>query len=270
MGLGISMGVKSQQALLPQAQAYIAAMTTPPTAARAQLINNFFNSLITNGVYNYLDGLWLLKASSAQAAWINAVNPSQIASVVGTPTFTTDGGYSNWSAGNYIDSGIAMSSASKYLQNDAHIGVWCATNVLQNQSDVGALGSFACYIRTNEPSFNDIYASVNCAGTGAFFATFAANGWSQTAVGHSVAQRNNAADSATSGSIYKNGVKAISMSKNGSVTSVSPPSQHFSIGRAETASGSGKTLYAAHFGGLMPDAQVTYLYNALNTYLSSF
>jgi hypothetical protein len=60
----------------PNAEAFIAAMVTPPTAARAALIETYFVALKTAGIYSKFDTLYLLAAADAQAASLNLVAPA--------------------------------------------------------------------------------------------------------------------------------------------------------------------------------------------------
>lgn len=246
---------------------YINAMTVKPTGSRALLMDRLVRSLVDNGVWSYLSSLPLLKSHDSQAARVDLINPSNVYTVVGTPTFTTDGGYSGMSTSNYLDSNKNISTDTLYTQNDAHLGVWCATDVSQNASDVGAIGSFTAYIRAREPSFAAVFCSVNNTGTTHIRAPFAGNGWTATSIGHSVAQRY-ASSTAwnTDATVFKDGVKATTGTITGGSTT--PASVNFAIGRAETAGT--KTIFTGHFGKAMPDATVTALYNALNTYFSSF
>lgn len=253
------------QPLHPYTQAYVAAMSVKPTATRTRLIDNLVRSLVSSGAWNYLSSMPLLKSHDSQAARVDLINPSNVYSLIGTPTFAVDAGYT-MSGSNGLNSGMNLSTDAKYKQNDAHLGVWCNTNVNENAADISNTSTVQqSGIRSREPSVVGVFGQCNHGGTGATYATFAGNGWTATSVGHSVVQRNNAANAVSSTPIYKNGVKATSLAILGSAASAAVVNANFRIGQNAT-----KQIACAHFGSNMPDATVTALYNALNTYFSSF
>ena len=85
--------------------ALLAAMTTQPLQARINLINTLIASLKSyttslNGqtLWQALDFLYVIANfdSTGQAGRINWKNPSQIATVIGSPTYVTDRGYAGF------------------------------------------------------------------------------------------------------------------------------------------------------------------------------
>ena len=271
MSLGIAFGAKcGQVGYAPETVAYLAGMSVQPSGARAALIDNLIRGLIVDGVWPYLEWLNLMKSHDAQAARVNLINPAQVASLVGSPALVTDSGMQSWTTSNYLNSGVNLSTATKYLQNDAHMGVWVDSNSLIDASNIGqASAAFQSQLRANNAAGTAMRGAVNTASTGYVTATFATNGFPATSVGHSVIQRNSGANAAASTPVYKNGVKASTVSVVTTNASDVRQNVNFSIGFGGNTS-SGARLQAAHFGGLMPDATVTAFYNRLNTFLSSF
>lgn len=251
--------------LHPYTSAYINAMTVKPTGARVGLMNALVNRLVTTGAWGYLSSMPLLKAHDSQAARVDLINPANVYTLIGTPVFAVDGGYT-MSAANGLDSNINLSTDAKYQQNNAHIAAWCSTDVNQNAVDVSNTSTVQqSGIRCREPSFAAIFGQCNHGGTGATYAPFASNGYTTSAIGHSVVQRNSAANAVASTPIYKNGVKATSLSIYGSAASAAVINANFRFGVSAT-----KQMWTGHFGSLMPDQTVLDLYNALNDYFSAF
>ncbi len=114
-----------------EAAAYVAAMTVQPSNARKASIDTLIGNLKADGIWAKLDWFQLLAAHDAQAARINAINPAQIASLVGSPVFTKNRGYTT-SSGNSAQTGFDPSTAAKFSQNSAHLGFYI------NQDNDGA------------------------------------------------------------------------------------------------------------------------------------
>lgn len=92
------------------AEAYVAEMDVEPDDTRKELIDDLFVSLKADSIYAKITWLSLFAAHDAQAARINAITPTQAASAVNSPTFTTDLGYTGDNATSYLDSGIVASA----------------------------------------------------------------------------------------------------------------------------------------------------------------
>lgn len=229
---------------------FLDVLTTKPNGSITDKLNKFFTRSDYEGWWNFMDCAYFLEAHDNQASRVNLFNPAQVATVVGTPTFTAGSGWSGGTTANYLDTGIDAATAAKYKQNNAHISVFSNTDVNQNASDLGINGSFTGYIRSREPSFAAIFASVNNSGTSHIRAPFAANGWAVTAIGHSLVQRIGSGTTFnTDANVFKNGVKATSGVISGGSTA--PASANFTILRAETAGT--KQLGFASFGAAMAD-----------------
>ena len=121
----------------PETTALLAAMTVPPSAPTVTLINTLIASLKSyttsfgQTLWDALDFLYLLAAEDAQQARINWKNPTQVGSVVGSPTFTTKKGYKGTLGTSYIDTGINLSTAGFQL-TAVNNSIGCACSSLGN------------------------------------------------------------------------------------------------------------------------------------------
>lgn len=233
------------------ANAYFAAMTTPPTAARKTLLNNLIVGLQDDGVWTKLDWLNIMAAETAQAARVNAITPAQVGSVVGSPTFTTDRGYLATSGG-YINTGWdAVNNGVNFTQNAASFGAYSITASTANNAN---------QIGNNGNSFLGAYVAGN------FSARI-----NQSSVNLSVATLGTtvglwAADRSASNALktLKNGVEQAT----GTTASATPSSNDFLIGTSNASTYDvNRTLSAAFMGGHLTDAEHLALYNRLTTYM---
>ena len=112
-----------------QALALFARMSTEPDTTRKGVINTLISSLISAGVWDKLDALYLLAAHDAQAARLNWKSTSFNCTAVNSPTFTTDRGYAGDGSTSYLDTGYAPSTAGGVLTlNSAHLSFWDRTS----------------------------------------------------------------------------------------------------------------------------------------------
>lgn len=87
-----------------EAQALAARMSTPPTAARKNLISKTIRALKTAGIWDKLDVLYLLAAADSQAALLNWKGATYDATNNGA-AFTADRGFTGDGAADYISTG---------------------------------------------------------------------------------------------------------------------------------------------------------------------
>lgn len=128
-----------QQSLRPEAAAFIARLPTPPSNARKIVINNLFKALVVAGVLPKLDLLQVYAADVQANALINLPNSSYTATLVGSPTFTADRGFTAVSGtSSYVASGYTPSSGPKWGQNDHTFGRWMRTGPGGGGMDFGA------------------------------------------------------------------------------------------------------------------------------------
>jgi hypothetical protein len=128
MGRGMGhLGSLGNARYSPEALAIFASFTTPPTAARKQIINNCVVALISTGVWTMLDTLYFVAAADSQAARINWKNPSSFTlAFTNSPTFTTDRGIQGDGATSFaLASGYNPSTAGlNYSLNSAAAGLY--------------------------------------------------------------------------------------------------------------------------------------------------
>jgi len=141
-----AMGGRSARALglggngyLPQTNALIARMSPKPLPARESVINRLIATLIGAGVWTKLDVLQVYAADAQANALLNWIGNSYNASVVNTPTFTTDRGIAGVSGTtSYLRSGYTPSTGPKWGTNDHSFGRWLRTGADGGAYDMGA------------------------------------------------------------------------------------------------------------------------------------
>lgn len=109
--------------------ALLAAMTAQPDSTRIALINTMIEKMklyrtsFGQRLWDALDFFYVLAAHNAQAARINWKNPTQVATPVGTPTFTVDKGYVGVFGTSYLDTNVNFSTAGYQLNGNLnHVG----------------------------------------------------------------------------------------------------------------------------------------------------
>jgi hypothetical protein len=157
----------------PDAVTLIAAMTTAPDAARQQLISDHIIALKAAGIWSLLDIYYILAAHHEQASRLNWKSPGDFTLTAnGTITFTTDRGWQGDGTG-YLDTGwIPSVNGVNYTLNDASLGVYSRTNLIENTYNMGANnGSFSnmnnIVIRWNTGENGQSYNRVNQSAAGA-------------------------------------------------------------------------------------------------------
>lgn len=239
------------------ANAYFAAMTTPPTAARKTLLNNLIVGLQSDGVWTKLDWLSIMAAETAQTARVNAVTPAQVASVVGSPTFTTDRGYTGDGVGTaYLNTGWNPATAGgNFTQNSASQGVWVGTDVNSSTNHDAGNGLAEIISRGGTTSL-----TVRGNSASADSGTLPSN----TSVGFSSWARSNSANF----KIYKNGSTIATPTR----ASAAAESSNFFICATNfsgTPSGGSRRIQAAFWGSALDDTEMAALYNRLATYMTA-
>lgn len=128
--LGSGGGGGGAEPIDADAQAVIDAMTTTPSAARQTSINSFVKQLKTgptNGTNAWaeLDALWVLAAADSQAALLNWKDPTgTAATVVGSPTFTADLGYTGNGSSHIETNWDPATDGVNFTQNSSCLGCW--------------------------------------------------------------------------------------------------------------------------------------------------
>lgn len=169
IGLDLSLTgltVWGQSHFLPQATAFFAAMSVQPNATRKALINTYFDALITAGIWDHLDILYLLAAHDSQAAKLNAKNPAvfTLVNVGGGPTFTADRGFTGNGTTQALSTGFTPSTDGvNFTQNDCSLWGWSLNSVNENAAFIGDTSDPGSYITCN-PSIANMDGKL-CDGT---------------------------------------------------------------------------------------------------------
>jgi hypothetical protein len=103
-----------------EAQAYFARMTTAPSAAFRLAVGNAITKWKAQGNFAKLVSLVLFCADTSQAALLDISGNSHDATITGSPTFTANKGFSNFSASN----GIAFNLTSTNLVDDNFVSIF--------------------------------------------------------------------------------------------------------------------------------------------------
>ncbi|GAA1790173.1 hypothetical protein GCM10009795_039850 [Nocardioides hankookensis] len=242
----------SQKSFLAQSQTnrIVNRMTVLPRQARVTLIKTLVKSLIDNGIWDKLDGFYMLAAHDEQAARLNwRGGPAQDLTSVNSPIFTTDRGFQGDGTTSYLTTSLSGTGADQYKQDDAFMGLWCITNASSNTGH-GVSGAGNGYINPRSVA-GAIVLRANSGSTLTFAGMTDSSGltaWSRP---------DNANVTA-----YKNG----SVFGTQSSASVALGTNNFEICRNQTNYSSRQIAFAA-FGARLTDAQQAALYTAVRTYL---
>lgn len=251
--------LRAATVFLPETQALFARMTTPPTYARAVLMNALIGSLVTAGVWAKLDSLYVLANYDEQAATRNWVADAYNLTVVNTPVFAADRGYTG-ALTRYLDTTFNPSTAAGlFTANAAHLGVWNRTAGMLAGIPIGGRQSFSSRSSMVIPRLtgDQTHFAVNRNGS----QTVA----SLDGTGHFVANRSGAA--ASQG--YRNGVGVTS---DTSATDAITDLPLFILGINQAGALAAVFLgevAAGHFGGSLSAPETAALYAALLVYMQA-
>lgn len=247
-GMGIGMHQQAGRRWAEETVALLARMTVAPDGARALLINELVSALKQAGVWSRLDAFYMLAAHHQQAARRNWVADLYNLSPTNAPSFEIDRGYTgNGSA--HLDTGFNPATSGMYALTDAHMGVYCLSNVAEDVGDCGNVNA-RIFSRTlgNRISgrMNDAVApsmlAITTSSVGhTVFSRHASGGYRIEKNGETVANPTNSADALTSANFL--------------VLAAGPG---FST----------KQVAAVHFGRSLTPAQSAALATAVQTYLN--
>lgn len=206
----------SGETYIAEASALFARMTVQPDATRKGLIQDLISSLKDDGLWNKIDVFYVFAAHTEQASLLNWKSTSYNCTAYGTPTFTTDVGFTGGS-NKYLDTNFDLSTNATYFTlNSGSLYVYLQTVVTGAYCDIGvketALNRFtsillkynnsACWYGINQVEAN----------AGSIPASFVAGfyGLSRTASNvikiynhnSSLADRTNASTAIPSGTVY--------------------------------------------------------------------
>jgi hypothetical protein len=237
------------------------------SAARRTAVTTLITGLMQDGVWFKLDRLWLFAAENEKSALVDLVGRT-LATAVGSPTFTTDRGYTgvNDSTTVYIDSGYNFTtSAVNFTTNACHISAWCVTNIASTGNG-GCLGGGGGGSNNGTAALYDtfsdgnVYARIN---DGTFSGSLGAPG---TRAGHWIANRSGA--SATQA--YQNG--SLFGSPNaaaGSVQNINCAFLAYRVVAGVVSNGSPNQVAAGSVGGNLSSTDAANLYSRLRTYMTA-
>lgn len=244
--------------LHPFTTAYIKAWSSQPTSVEVGKINSFITRMVALGLWSKFDALYFLKASDNQGSRVNIVDPSNIASVVGSPTFSAGNGWVTAANTNYLDSGLVMNALSAFQQNSAHMSAESDQNSIRNSEDIGSLSGSTAYLRL-QASSGQTYGGINQL-AGASQPATAGTLPSATSIGHTLINRI-AASGTDAIRQYKDGNRITATNNN--QASVALPAANFVMLRSWSGYG-GHRLRFVSLGGGLTDGEVSNFYSALN------
>lgn len=221
-----------------------------PGSDRRAVINTLIDGLIDAGVWARCSRLHVLAAHTSSAALLDWINPTGTGLTVGgTPTFTTDRGYTGNGTDGYLGFGANVSDLMS--QDDCHAGVWQLNNVAENAAALSQIsGTTRLFIQTRSAAGN--YGT-------RLMADSTQNTVVGSSVGHSVISRDNSADYdkyrdgalSTTPVVASNGNSAVEMTALRQITNYAT---------AELA--------VVHCGTALTSTQVGDMYTLLNAYLT--
>jgi len=263
---GLTMPLAGLPTACAPASSFLARTSSLDSAHRANYVA-LICGLVSDGVWSKLDVLYVFATSSSTNALLNLASASYGGTAHGSPTFTTDRGFTGVDASStvYIDTAFNPATAGgQYAQNAAHLSAWSNTNTGSSSggcavigSDAGS-GNGASQICLRHPT--GTYFRVNDVNSG---------GGGQASIGTSngfyVADR-------TSSSTAVGYLNASNQSI-GAQTSTTLTSRNIYVLATDSAgsagSGGGFQITEASMGGGLTSTDVTNLYNRLRTYMTA-
>jgi hypothetical protein len=131
----------------PEAAAFVARITVPPSNRDKQLYDNVFTGLKAIGLSKFI-AFGLPASQDSQAARLNMISTSFGLTVSGAPVFTAYQGYAGDGVDDYLTTGFlpATNGGSTYTLNSAHIMGWARNNVASLGTLIGCGGTFAVQV----------------------------------------------------------------------------------------------------------------------------
>ena len=145
VGLGMSF-CRAPIAADADALSVIARMTVQPDKARATLIETLVRDLKSAGVWQTLDGLYVMAAHDAQAARLNWRGNILNLTPAASPTFTIDRGYKGDGAAAYLTIDGTSTDVVRYTLDSASVGLWANQVVAETGIALGMSPDYALQI----------------------------------------------------------------------------------------------------------------------------
>ncbi|MDX5332099.1 MAG: hypothetical protein LPK04_12970 [Caulobacteraceae bacterium] len=248
-GVADGVAVRGMRALSPDTEAVIAAMTSPPSAARSALMDNLIAALKACGAWGRFDGFFVLAAHEGQAGRVNWAAPEGPGlTPVNSPAFHVDSGYEGDGVTSYLDTGQRQGEG-RYQAQDHHAGLWAA-------SETGSGTAWGNSRNRIIPLSGGALSTRSSATAGA--STLVASGRGHSAFSRTGADRYR---------VFKDGVLA-GTPEIAAAAAVSQPFILLGYGTAgEPSSLSRWRIGAAHFGAALDDAAMAGTAAALARYM---
>lgn len=232
-----------------EAMALIARMSPAPSYTRKVIINQLVADLIAGGVWNDLDVLYVYAADAGANAKLNWKSSSYTA--IGSPTFTTDRGFTGDGVSTYLTCGGYGPGVGQFAQNNHSYGAWVRASVSGTNMGVYDGGVPSGYTKIDQAQGID------------------GGSLDSVVYGGSTGLLANSRQASLSWSAYRNG--SLAGTKTGSNYAV--PTYQFYVLAANAAGSSvfySDSQVSAAFAGKGMDAtKMAALYNALARYMTS-
>lgn len=151
-------------------------MVVRPTQARRVLIESLISSLMAGGIWEKLDGLYILAAHDTQVARLNWCGGMQDLTAVNAPVFQIDRGYTGDGTASYLDTNTSATALERFTANDASLGVYVRTSISNSSMiDIGKAGG-GTYLAVSNAA-NGTYGRMNYSSSSA---TTVPNGGNRT------------------------------------------------------------------------------------------
>lgn len=211
------------------------------------------NGLVADGIFSKLDSLYIFATDTSANALLSLVSATYNATLLGTPTFTADAGYSGCTTSNFIQTNFVPSTAlsPKFTQNSATAFAWSNTSGQIAGGILGLQSGGNLYIYTRHTTDVSFYGTND-----ATFASVANTDGSGLYAG------NRSASNAIQG--YKNGSSVMT----GSPASTSVGVTTITFGEGNGAGWNG-VMMAGGFGQSLSGTEHANLYARIHTYLQT-
>jgi hypothetical protein len=236
------------------------------SAGRKTTVNNLITGLKSDGVWTKLDRLWILAAENTQSALTDMVAGS-LAVAHGSPTFTTDRGYTGVDGSNtvYLDTNYNPTiNATNFTTNAAHASAWSVTNTAVASG--GAMFGFVNGTANNQITILDTYTDGNIYARIVDATGSGSQGAPGTRAGHWIINRSGA--SATQ--LYQNG-SLFSSPNAGSGALENGNIYILTYNQAGTAAsiGTPQQIACHSLGGNLSSTNASNFYTRLRTYMTA-
>lgn len=220
--------------------------------------------MVADGVWSKLDALYIFATNTTTTANLNLINTSYTLSQVGSGgalTFTADQGYTGV-FGSALDTGLVLTSATKYTLNSGGFGGYILNN--RTAGDPAILGGVSniqvTYLRTNSASNNSEF-DVNSSTFSTVSATTAQGSWFNN---------RSAASGAGALTLYRNGISvSATTTATVSVPAVEPVYIN-ALNNSGTVNSSGTDQISAFWiGGGFTGTDVANFSSRVNAYMTA-